>query len=86
MNDLDASFNLLLKELGLNILHFRKLKGLTQMDLAELCDGLSRNHIQRIETGKSACSLKVLFQIALALDVPPSRLLLREEDAWGNIQ
>lgn len=86
MREFDENFAKLLKDLGLNILRYRKRKGLTQMALAEKCGGLSRNHMQRIETGKSPCSLEVLCQIARVLEVPPSRLLMREEDTFDNIQ
>ncbi|HJB26560.1 MAG TPA: helix-turn-helix domain-containing protein [Firmicutes bacterium] len=61
-------------EIGLNILRYRKERGLTQMQLAELA-GLSRNHIQKVETAAAVPSLSALMQIAKALDIPVSRLL-----------
>ena len=36
------------KQLGLNIAYYRKLQGLTQLDLAEFTD-LSRTHISNID-------------------------------------
>ena len=59
--------------IGLNILHYRKEQGLTQMQLAEKCN-LSRNHIQRIETAVSSCTLDTLIDIAEALRIPLKKL------------
>ena len=59
--------------IGLNILHYRKEQGLTQMQLAEKCN-LSRNHIQRIETAASSCTLDTLMDIAEALRIPLKNL------------
>ena len=41
-------YELFYKQLGLNIAFYRKLRGLTQLDLAEFTD-LSRTHISNIE-------------------------------------
>lgn len=59
------------RELGLTISYYRKLKGLTQADLAQNV-GLSRTHISNIEAPqvKTSISLESLFDIANALDVP----------------
>ena len=59
--------------IGLNILHYRKEQGMTQMQLAEKC-GLSRNHIQRIESAAKSCSLDTLIDIAEALGIPLKKL------------
>ena len=59
--------------IGLNILHYRKEQGLTQMQLAEKCE-LSRNHIQRIETAARSCTLDTLIDIAEALNIPLKKL------------
>ena len=59
--------------IGLNILHYRKEQGLTQMQLAEKC-GISRNYIQRIETAASSCTVNTLIDIAEALSVPLKKL------------
>ncbi len=63
-------------KIGLNILHYRKEQRLTQEQLAELCgeSGVSRNHIQRIETGAAGCSVDTLIDIAQALNIPLSKL------------
>lgn len=59
--------------IGLNILYYRKEQGLTQMQLAEKCN-VSKNHIQRIETAVSGCSVEVLSDIAEALNIPLKKL------------
>lgn len=57
--------------LGLTIAYYRKLRGLTQADLAEATN-LSRTHISNIEApnGKTSISLNKLFDIADVLEVP----------------
>lgn len=61
--------------LGLNIAYNRKLKGMTQENLAEKI-GISRAHLSHIEScaGRSVASLDTIFKIADALDVLPDRL------------
>lgn len=57
--------------LGLTIAYYRKLRGLTQAELAEATN-LSRTHISNIEApnGKTSISLNKLFDIADLLEVP----------------
>lgn len=57
--------------LGLTIAYYRKLRGLTQAELAEATN-LSRTHISNIEVpnGKTSISLNKLFDIADVLEVP----------------
>ena len=59
--------------IGLNILHYRKEQGMTQMQLAEKAD-ISRNHLQRIETAAGSCTLDTLIEIAQALNIPIKKL------------
>lgn len=61
------------KFLGLNIAYFRKEKGLSQSQLAELVN-ISRTHMSRIETADCAVSLDVVFDICDALCIKPSKL------------
>lgn len=63
-------------KIGLNVLHYRKEQKLTQEELANLCGefGVSRNHIQRIETGAAGCSVDTLIDIAQALNIPLYKL------------
>lgn len=64
------------KRLGLNIAYYRKLKGYTQMQLAEKVN-ISRTYISNIEAPNMATSvsLETLFAIAEALDISPADLL-----------
>lgn len=57
--------------LGLTIAYYRKLRGLTQAELAEATN-LSRTHISNIEApnGKTSISLNKLFDNADVLEVP----------------
>lgn len=57
--------------LGLTIAYYRKLRGLTQAELAEATN-LSRTHISNIEApnGKTSISLNKLFDTADVLEVP----------------
>lgn len=63
-------------ELGLNIAYYRKRAGLTQEQLAERAD-ISRSHLSAIEAPNiiRPFSLEILFDLANALDVRPSKLL-----------
>ena len=57
--------------LGLTIAYYRKLRGLTQAELAEATN-LIRTHISNIQApnGKTSISLNKLFDIADVLEVP----------------
>lgn len=61
------------KHLGLNIAYYRKARGLSQSQLAELVN-ISRTHMSRIEIADCAVSLDVVFDICDALDVTPRQL------------
>ena len=61
-------------QIGLNILHYRKEQGLTQLQLAEMT-GYSRNQRQRVETAAAAPSIAILYDISEALNVPIEKLL-----------
>ena len=64
------------KQLGLNVTYYRKMKDLTQDELAEKV-GTSRTHLSNIEAPNmtKSMSLELLFSIAEALDVEPAKLL-----------
>ena len=64
------------KEIGLRIGYYRRKKGLTQAQLAELVD-ISPNYMGSIERGNKgkSYSMDVLFSISDALDVSVSVLL-----------
>lgn len=61
--------------LGLNIAYYRKLKGLTQMALAEAVD-ISRTHMSNIEAPNmpTAISMELVFDIADVLEIPVKTL------------
>jgi len=60
--------------LGRNIQKARKIKNLSQNELADLLN-ISREHLAKIETAKRGISLKLLFQIADVLKVSEKDLL-----------
>ena len=63
-------------ELGIAIAALRKMRGMTQEQLAEKAD-ISRSHLSSIEAPNTVYpfSLEVLYNIADALDVRPGDLL-----------
>lgn len=64
-------------QLGLNIAYYRKLKGITQEQLAEQLS-ISRSHLSAIEAPNivKAFSIELLFDIANALQVESYKLLI----------
>lgn len=63
------------KKIGLNIAYFRKLKGFSQLQLAETV-GISRTHMSNIEAPNmpTSISLETLMDIADALEIPVQSL------------
>jgi len=64
----------LLKKIGTRIREIRLQKGLSQIELANLCDA-ELSTINRIELGKSSPSITLLFIIAKILNVTPADVL-----------
>ena len=64
------------KMIGLNIAYYRKLRGLSQLKLAEET-GLSRTHISNIEAPNMPTSISIdtLLDIAAVLNIPAQKLL-----------
>ena len=64
------------KMIGLNISYYRKLKGITQLQLAEQIN-INRTHMSNIEAPNmpTSISLDTLFDIADTLEVPVANLL-----------
>ena len=54
---------------GLRVRHFRKVKGISQEELADLCD-LHRTYIGSVERGERNITLKNAERIAQALGEP----------------
>lgn len=69
------------RQIGLKIAYYRKLRGLTQEQLAEQVDRTPAfiGHLEAPKVDKGL-SLDTLFDIADALEVPPQRFLAFEED------
>lgn len=65
------------KIIGLNIAYYRKLKGMTQLNLAEKIN-VSRTHMSNIEAPNmpTSISLETLLDIADALEIPACKLLI----------
>ncbi len=68
-------------QLGLKIAYYRKLRGITQEQLAEQLE-LTPAFIGHIEAPniKKAISLDTLFDVAHVLNVPAYKFLIFEED------
>lgn len=67
-------------QLGLKIAYYRKLRGLTQEQLAERIDRTPAfiGHVEAPNISK-AISLDTLFDIAAVLDVPAYKFLLFDD-------
>ena len=61
--------------LGLNIAYYRKLKGLTQEQLAEKA-GIERSRVSKTEIAWVGTSLDMVFKIADALEIEPYKLFM----------
>lgn len=66
----------MLLSIGLKVSYYRKFRGYTQEDLAERA-GVSTTFIGMVEAPNlyKAPSLKTLYSIAVALDIPVYKLL-----------
>lgn len=69
------------RQIGLKIAYYRKLRGLTQEELAELVS-LTPAFIGHLEAPNiiKALSIDTLFDIAAALEVPPHKFFIFEGD------
>ena len=68
------------RQIGLKIAYYRKLKSITQEELAEKT-GLSAAYVGHIEAPNinKGISLDTLFDIASALDIPAYKLIMFDE-------
>lgn len=80
MNQVDL-MNQYYRVIGLNIAYHRKIRGLTQQQLAANV-GISRTHLSNIEAVNMpmSVSMEVLLIIAKELEIPAHKLLVRPED------
>ena len=63
----------LYEKFGLNVVFYRKMRKLTQLQLAELAD-IDRSHINAIELGKVGVSFDVIFKLCEVLEITPKDL------------
>ena len=78
----DAKYRQQLRMMGLNLAYYRKLRDLTQEELAEKAS-ISRTRIADFEITASytGLSLGTIFKLADALDIPVKKLFdFRDED------
>ena len=59
--------------IGLNIMYYRKKKGFTQAELADLIF-YSSHHLQQVEKAEENPSVELLLDIAKVLEIPVTRL------------
>lgn len=70
---------------GQRLQNARRSRGITQEELAEmLC--VDRNHITRMERGVRACSIELLVDMSVALDVSIDYLLMGLTDGTATRQ
>lgn len=70
---MDKNYRESYRKLGLNIAHYRKDRGYTQMQLAELLD-IDRSHMSAIELATVGVSLDVIFRLCEVLELNPREL------------
>lgn len=70
---MDKKYTNCYENLGLNISFYRKKRGFTQMQLAELLD-IDRSHLSAIELANVGVSLDVVFKMCEVLNVTPKDL------------
>ena len=77
---MNAKYESEYRQLGLKIAYYRKLRGLTQEQLAEKIDKSVAfiGHVEAPNVDK-AVSFDTLFDIARALDVSPYKFLMFED-------
>lgn len=78
---MDCSYREKYVQLGLRIAYYRKMRGLTQEELAEKVNisAAFLSHVEAPNVNKTV-SLGTLFAIAEALDVPEYKFLMFETD------
>ncbi|MCM1228433.1 MAG: helix-turn-helix domain-containing protein [Clostridium sp.] len=68
------------RKIGLKISYYRKLEGLTQEQLAEMIDkNLAFIGAVEAPNVNRTISLDTLFDISVALDVPPYKFLMDDD-------
>lgn len=67
-------------EIGQRNREFRLKKGLTQTELAFLCNDIDYSQINRVELGKVNFSISFLYLVAKALEINPIDLISDENE------
>lgn len=70
---MDKTFIQKYRLFGANVAYFRKLRGMTQEDLAER-SGIDRSTVSKIEIAYTGITLDIVFKIAQTLDVDTAKL------------
>ncbi len=68
---------------GRVIQEYREKKNLSQEVVSGLAD-IGRTHLSAIERGVRKPTLETFFKISAALDIPPSELMKRMEEALSE--
>ena len=78
---LESQYKMNLIKIGLKIVYYRKLQGMTQEQLAEACD-ISAGYLAQLEGPNSyfCPSLRTLFTIAEVLSIPVAKLVDIDDD------
>jgi len=71
LSDLGTSLR---EEFGGNVRHFRRLRGMTQQDLAKAA-GLGRSFISQLERGRFSATLETIGALSTALGITPAQLM-----------
>ena len=70
---MDKNYQESYRKLGLNIAYYRRDRGFTQMQLAELLD-IDRSHMSATELATVGVSLDVIFKLCNILNLSPKDL------------
>ncbi len=69
----------IIENIAVNIKHYRNLAGLSQEELASLCD-LHRTYIGSVERGERNVSANNIERIAKALGIKAEQLVVERKD------
>ena len=70
---MDEKYKAQYQKFGLNVVYYRKMHRLTQLQLAEFLD-IDRSHISAIELGRVGVSFDVIFKMCDVLRIKPKEL------------
>lgn len=74
----DQQYRERLRRMGLKVAYYRKLRGYTQEQMAEIL-GISWSTVSKIETGLTGLSLRLLWETAECLQISPGKIIDNEE-------